>query len=217
MSLIQEILLTGSFSFNDQILLVRCGFQSAQEVIGVHKSLITEDSKFFCSVVKSVWNKSGEAQPTVDLTDEDPEIFKIYMEFLYGDLVHINVKADRNAEYKTLFKAYVFGEKIMSNNFQNAVMSAIIKFKATGKFPDFHLAPIVYRGTPANSPLRKLLLDFVAKRAQNTWNVQELYGLDCPEFLSDVIVALLNERPPIDRNNFIHWKNRQEEFFKESE
>lgn len=216
-NLIQERLLTVSLSFNDQILFVRCGSESAQEVIGVHKSLITEDSKFFCSVVKPLWNKSSEAQPTVDLTDEDPKIFKIYLEFLYGHVVHFDEKTHRYGEYETLFKAYVFGEKIMSDDFQNAVISAIIKFKAIGNCPAFQLAAMVYRGTPANSPLRKLLLDIYAKQVHHAWNLQKLYDLDCPEFLSDVIVALVNERPPIDRSKFVDWTERQEEFFKKSD
>ncbi|PVH96779.1 hypothetical protein DM02DRAFT_686909 [Periconia macrospinosa] len=213
---------------------------SAKVSISVHKSLITADSEFFRAALKPEWKPewnggstavksegngdatavnsewNGGATPTVDLEEEDVEMVKMYIHFLYKRIVDFEVHGNITVSYGNLFKAYGFGEKIISNEFQNATMRAIIEYQYRIKtFPGNDSVQIAYQKTPPNSPLRRLVVDYWAKAANLTaWQIDLLPGMNCPEFLHDLIKALLENRPAPDFGKYKLWRNRQHEFLK---
>ncbi|CAN9079425.1 unnamed protein product [Alternaria alternata] len=95
--------------------------QVGNEVVHVHEFLISSSSEFFKNATKPEWRT--ESRP-IDLSDEQPHIFKRYCQWLYSG--HIAPDLPEKSILQCLAYMYVLGEKIVDHEFQNAVIQAII-------------------------------------------------------------------------------------------
>ncbi|PLB48318.1 hypothetical protein P170DRAFT_448051 [Aspergillus steynii IBT 23096] len=152
-----------------------------RKVYSVHEQLIRASSVFFDKVMAGEWTESR--QRTVQLPDDDPEIFALYVHWLYcGTLPVFCDEPDpaKNDEYMGLIKAYVLGDKLLDAEFHNAVIDAIVeesRSEAQDKhlwFPGEKVIEYAYENTTERAPIRRLLVDMWAIYAKSSW-------LDDPE------------------------------------
>ncbi|KAF2122115.1 hypothetical protein BDV96DRAFT_640180 [Lophiotrema nucula] len=161
----------------------------------IHKNLICNASPFFTNATKLEW--AGSTSKPVELSDVLPEVFKIYMAFLYTK----NLDGGHGPEYSwsLLTNAYVLGEIVMDPAFQQAIHNEMIRVtKNTKKFPSIQSINIIYNGTMPASPVRRLIVDLCASRANQDTFKKDTDGIKKlnPEFLQDSLQALLEHRQP---------------------
>ncbi|KAI9928693.1 hypothetical protein MW887_001910 [Aspergillus wentii] len=112
------------------------GNKNQQEPFSVHENLVRTSSRFFDKAMAGKWRES--LQRTVKLPDEEPNIFTLYLHWLYYGA--LPVYCDKpglagNSEYLELAKAYVLGDKLLDSKFQDTVIDAIIE-KSLSKAKD---------------------------------------------------------------------------------
>lgn len=128
-----------------------------------------------------------EGKP-IDLTDENPIIFKAYVQWLYShhiDTTHDTIKWAH---------MYVLGERLMDLEFQDLVLETMAReCSKRREYPTFGgPIDIIYNGTLAGSPARKLLVDFYCCAGGSTWVEDEDYASEAPaEFVNDLIRGLM--------------------------
>ena len=135
--------------------------------ITVIEAILHRSSTFFDNAMKPEWAASRSEHRVVDLTDEDPDIFKLYLHWLYFKTmptVATKCLTNNNPEYVALAKCYVLGEKLMDNGFKNAVVDALLDAMNNQPFyphhcPDHRPIKITYDGTLEGSPTTRLLVD----------------------------------------------------------
>lgn len=99
------------------------------EPVHIHQSLLSKSSEFFKRALKPEWASSRKDLDTIDLRDDLVEMVILYVRWLNEGELHIAMpppKDDSDAERSTasskvhmsLAEAYVFGEKIMDNWFE---------------------------------------------------------------------------------------------------
>ncbi|PVH95394.1 hypothetical protein DM02DRAFT_632903 [Periconia macrospinosa] len=168
----------------------------AQETFHVHKALICADSEFFKAATGSLWRSSSSSAP-IDMTDEGPSTFKIYLNFLYTKEVVFKSKLTSAYDaFETLSNAYVLGEKLISHKFCNAVVKATIDFQQQIKqYPPKKAIKIAYEGTTPSSPIRKLFVDYWLHVSHRNWNTENMIERTHPDFVEDLLSAVINARP----------------------
>jgi hypothetical protein len=170
----------------------------------VHENIICAASHFFKKAMSGDWSESRNR--SVRLEHDEPEVFQIYMHWLYRDTLPVRIDSvgvAGNAEYLQLAKAYVLGDLLQDGNFKDVVLDAIIE-KTTSKASDGHrwypVGPVIrhiYDNTLESSEARGLLVDLYTHHACGHW----LYKWACPEdlpkqFLHDLAIAVLDKRVP---------------------
>jgi hypothetical protein len=132
----------------------------------VHESLICASSNFFQTARKPEWSAGNPG--VVDLSDEMPDIFEVYLHWLYFKT--FPTIQDQDPEYMELGQCYVLGEKLLDVKFKNAVIDAMSDVLENQPEDDVFIpGPLtietVYEGTPKGSPARALLVDMWAVKA----------------------------------------------------
>jgi hypothetical protein len=143
----------------------------------VHESLIKSHSEFVCMALRGDWREAKER--IIPLPDDDPEVFSVCQQWLYGGLIHTRddgTPSEADDEYSTLVKAYILGEKIMDANFTDSIADAIIEKLRSMRCFDTGLTDLVFDNTLPTSPLRRLWLD-------------AYYNFGSPEWLNASLVA----------------------------
>jgi hypothetical protein len=131
--------------------------QVGEKVFYIHEGTLTSTSKFFVNAMKPEWRT--DPQKPIDLSDDEPERFEVYCQWLYGRKI-----AEKEAVSATEFhlaKLYVFGEKIMDETFQNAVLTTFMDIcHAEQLYPGNDVVRMIYKGTSGPElPARRLLVD----------------------------------------------------------
>jgi hypothetical protein len=76
----------------------------------IHESVVCKTSTFFDNAMKPEWASARPDPRRVDLSDEEPDIFSIYIHWLYFKTIPsvvTEVEPARNPEYELLAKCYV--------------------------------------------------------------------------------------------------------------
>tara|TARA_R110002003_G_scaffold1679_3_gene23428 strand:- start:18259 stop:18936 length:678 start_codon:yes stop_codon:yes gene_type:complete len=158
-----------------------------QETFHVHQNVLVSSSKFFQNAMKPVWRT--EPLKPVDLSDVDPETFKVYSQWLYtkqmtGKLSHLS-----------LAKSYVLGERIMDETFQRTVVLAMINRFNRAFHPGLSSIRTIYASTPPGLAARRLMVDFCAFRSvPSSRRIKMLDANNDGEFMVDLIAALAKYR-----------------------
>ncbi|EMD61121.1 hypothetical protein GGP41_010024 [Bipolaris sorokiniana] len=163
------------------------------ESFHVHQGVLCKSSKFFQNAMKQEWTRLKDKPSVIDLPDECTETVKIYIEWLYLDKNPIKrhkkgkemQAGDSEKIYVLLAKAYVFGEKIIDPKYKNEMLINIESIS------------IIYKGTPSNSPLRRLLAtEFGLRLGDKPPLSDNLNFLDTfpKQALVDILKATVRER-----------------------
>jgi len=162
-----------------------------ETLLHVHATALSKSSKFFKRALKPQW-RTDTTKP-IDMSDVDPVIFEGYCGWLYtGKVMHLEI----DQCYIYLANLHVLGERILDVTFQNSVIAAMIRRSQTYKtYPGIQTVQIIYAGTPAGSPARRLLVDFWVFAGSPKWSeVDNLSKRTCVDFVNDLIPRLLEQR-----------------------
>ena len=109
-----------AFRLSGNTIKVRAGTDNPVD-FNVHEEVIRSSSNFFDKAMSAAWKEAKEG--VVSLPEDEPEIFKLYLQWLYNDTIPCEEKgpdhADHVEEYLRLSKAYVLGDKLQDGDFQN--------------------------------------------------------------------------------------------------
>ncbi|KAF1984037.1 hypothetical protein K402DRAFT_465428 [Aulographum hederae CBS 113979] len=139
---------------------------SDEKLFSVHEAIIRSSCDFFDAAMRNNWKESAER--TIRLEHEEPEIFGIFVTWLYyGTLTGIPSDGSATeARLIPLFKAYVLGERLLNVAFRNALIDQIIEVfegRPTTEIQPLSAAAatIIFAGTPSISPARRLVVDMI--------------------------------------------------------
>lgn len=163
----------------------------------VHASTLERSSEFFKAALKPVWLSRSQRQ--VKLLEENPQLFRTYSGWLYtGVLSKTYFKLDNsNPKYETVVKLYVLGEKLLDSAFQDELINLLVALcrdigaKGTRIFPSPDAVSTIYRDTPTESPIRRLVLDMFVSHGQVKWMTNGEYRKD---FTMDLCKAFMHNR-----------------------
>jgi hypothetical protein len=153
-----------------------------EEKFLVHEDVLRMTSSFFNTALKKEWDASRKEERTVNLSEEQPGILGIYLHWVYMKALPTFIVGSQNPgaenpEYKVLAHAYALGERLLDTSFKNAVLQALCD--AIGNQPYYETTclgattiHIIYGGTTAGSPARRLLVDIWAYAACEQWATQ---------------------------------------------
>jgi hypothetical protein len=171
-----------------------------QQGFSVHERLLRASTSFFDKAMAGDWKESQ--QRTICLPDEEPRIFSLYAHWLYWGTLPVvgdETGAPGDPEYVDLVKAYVLGDKILDSKFQDTAIDAIVeKSKSVGtdgvrRYPNGWAIKYAFNNTNESAPIRKLLADMYAYRANSAWLQDWAASIPQP-FLFQVASTLLDQR-----------------------
>lgn len=167
----------------------------------VHEKLI-RTSPFFDKAISGRWRES--TQKTVQLPEDEPEIFGIYVHWLYFGKLSVfrdDLKSKEQKQYRALVKAYSLGDKFMNTKFQNTVIDAIVEESVSPASDGKHYYPngldieYAYNNTNTLSPLRRLLVDMYAFSGNGSWLRDHYTKANYPQlFIFDLACTLLDQQ-----------------------
>jgi hypothetical protein len=171
------------------------------QIFDVHIAVVTARSDFFKNALSREWKEAAEK--VVKLPDDDPEVFAIYVHHLYTGELAVKPEeqyyaADNYVKtYQDFAHLYVFAEKVQGIETKNAVIRAmldagrIVLPKRTSICPGSSIISVIYKGTPAECPARRLLVDFWTYRAVGVWfKSSDLHV----EFMQDLLARVMDVR-----------------------
>jgi hypothetical protein len=173
-----------------------------QEVFSVHERLVRASSSFFDKAMAGDWKESQ--QRTIHLPDDEPEIFALYVHWLYYGTLPVfcdEPGLPGNSEYLNLVKAYVLGDKILDSRYQDEAIDAIVE-KCQSKaqdganwFPVGEVIRYAFDNTNESAPIRELLVDMYAIHGKRIWLQDWAEPANVPQpFLFKLATTLLDWR-----------------------
>jgi hypothetical protein len=155
-----------------------------KHIMVAHASYITLNSDFFKAALKREWLE-GQAR-VIKLPDQRPNVVSHYLYYTYSKALpsapepgsdHAG-NLEKNRYYEFLAELYVLGERLQDQTIRTTVIESIV---ALWEYIILITGPanIIYRGTTAGSPARRLMVDlFLAYGAEceldDTWEVDFL-------------------------------------------
>ncbi|KAH7085231.1 hypothetical protein BKA63DRAFT_559873 [Paraphoma chrysanthemicola] len=162
-------------------------------IISVHKNVLLQCT-FFANALMPEWIAAREGKP-IDLSDVESEFFAAYVQWLYTHHVHVSFDTTKQAGAEL----YVLGERLMDLEFQDAIMSAMIA-RCEIDWPSNIEVCIIYEGTTAASPARRLMVDIFCREGDEDW-IDSEDGDKLPiDFHRDLARALMKKPDLPDRN-----------------
>lgn len=184
-----------SFSYHpsDTIFLI---VGEAQEHMLVHAPYLSARSEFFRAALSKDW-KEGQSR-VIKLPEDDPSTVAQYLDFVYKDRLPTQRKwfpDQAKFMYFALAQLYVYGERVLDVVIRNTIVEHFVSFSNVVNrdlpthpfYPDPAVVEIVYEGTTATSPMRRLLVDIYVRHGSKEWLVPELH----PAFYQDMARELM--------------------------
>ncbi|CZT42894.1 uncharacterized protein RSE6_02848 [Rhynchosporium secalis] len=165
-------------TLGSQFVTIHVGPVGRSEEFAIHKKLFCEKVDFFN---KAFTGGFKENEGMMKLPDEKPEIFRLFIDWLYRSEVAI---VKDNKQYTYLCELYIFAEKICHKDLANNTMDSIrVSFYEYGSVISIslELAAFVYQHTEVGSKLRLYCVHEIAFRLwdgkESTWPspIQLLY------------------------------------------
>ncbi|KAI4664949.1 uncharacterized protein J4E79_003248 [Alternaria viburni] len=176
-------------------------------------------SKFFRNALRGGWKSAQNLKVT--LKEEDPRIFAWYLDTLYN-----GTKLSFQGQpwsFQPMSELYVLAEMLMDDSTKKNILAAIQKRCESPHFghslPEPSAVRTIYDGTPESSPARRLMVDIFSQRAIKEriehWTTENLPK----DFLLDLSVNLIAQRPLPDDDNRGHdeGKNAKKRAAEESD
>jgi hypothetical protein len=149
-----------SFAHDDMVKLL---VGNTEYVLIAHASYITRNSDVFQAALKKDWTEGQTI--VIKLPEERPDVVSHYLNYTYSkalpsvfDSASTNPKFESDRYYELLAEIYVLGERLQDRSVRTAVIESSVRsweYLISIKEP----ANIIYRGTTAGSPARRLVVD----------------------------------------------------------
>jgi hypothetical protein len=130
----------------------------------LHEKLLCSRSKFFSKIFwdnQKFTRSQHSGNKSFGFPEEDDEPFRMFVGWLYSD--HVPVPEEEN-DLGNLFDLYLMGEKWAIANLVRDVLDTVRKwYRISNTYPGLRRVQYVYANTDAESPMRQLLVNSVAR------------------------------------------------------
>ena len=138
--------------------------------------------------MKPEWADQREDPHTIDLSDEDLDVVRYYVQWLYSDKIEDSL----DPTYVGLAKAYIFGDKRLDVSFRNAILNNYVALSMKHEtYPGPEALGIIYAGTRPGSSLRRLLVSQYVYEVHDADEWQQEIPLYPQEFMAEVLQAII--------------------------
>lgn len=189
-------------------------FDDVQVLVGpekkrfmVYKEEICSRSSFFQARCSGRWNKpTGEPKP-IDLTDEEPSTFNLYLRVLYSGKVEFDDIEEplpgeegipqHSRERCRMAKAYILADKLQDLKSCNILIDAFDYADTCSTYPlAVGVISFIVNNTGTTSPLRDLTINYFCRIAEYI-SIRELCECDSipKEFICEVFTRKTIEHP----------------------
>lgn len=123
----------------------------------VHANILSRSSsllKEYCDIRL----EDGSRVPGIELPDQNPDLFNVYLQWLYGDFSAFEIPNPILDPQTVLAMLYITGEKLQDRKFRNFIIERIVKSNQRN-MPSHFAINIIYNGTTRDSPARRLMVD----------------------------------------------------------
>lgn len=196
------------------------GSDGARKSFIVHKAVIANRAPKLLGTLES------GAQSTIALPDVEPQVFSLYLQYLYTRRLPSKPNnaqptvAEHTAEITLLCRLFVLSKSVGDDQAAKDATNAI--YAEAHEVPPNNLhvmlpssvgVDMIYKVTDRPCGTRRLLVDLYIWKAASKW-VKDHLGEDPaypPEFLSDLAVALLEQRE--DRSKVARMEKKVSEYY----
>ncbi|KXT07544.1 hypothetical protein AC578_10138 [Pseudocercospora eumusae] len=160
----------------------------------VNEELLCSGSEFFKAALQKEW-REGQMH-VVELPEQSPETFNVYLNWLYQKQVFVGIEADEGPElswpWSKQIQAYALGDLLMDIDFKDAIVDALMVLMHTkAQTPALYRLPsasnrkLLYKVTATGGKARKMLAHRIAEGPFGLINDNE-----DPAMLYDIIQKL---------------------------
>ncbi|KAK3114353.1 hypothetical protein LTR53_007440 [Teratosphaeriaceae sp. CCFEE 6253] len=173
-----------------QLVDIVVGQPPETSTFAVHEDIICVRSPFIQAALKRCWVKYRIR--TVLLEDDDPDIFNLYLQFVYRQpLIGVDVAAQEPGAFDFLTQVYVLADKLGDLTTANQVIDRFVAgCTAYNVAPGPQEVCEAWNATPTNSPLRRLIVDIFTHKVEPSLLAEILEGDDTPR---DLLAAIARE------------------------
>jgi hypothetical protein len=150
----------------DELVVVEVGTERRK--YHIHKTLLEYHSGYFRGALH--WPYEGSVRFPIPVTDAEPGIFKIFVEWLYSgrlpevdnwpDVTRIGPGGTEDMILLQLAKACVLGDSILTSSFRMAVNNLAVDYVVEDPCgPWYVTATYAFQNLPEKSPFLRFLLD----------------------------------------------------------
>jgi len=191
-----------------KIITVRVGEAGSTKDFSVHEELVRANSPFFEAALGREWKEAVEG--VVTLPDDNPEIFGIYVQWLYCGQIFSQVQGKEGEkvdaarwieEWNRLDQCYALGDKLQDTDFKDCIVDASMEKTRWDKLEFLGFGPIIYTSSAEKSPVRKLPVELALRwpdSALEKYCIQQRQPHD--NFTADLMLAL-SKRTQAERNS----------------
>ena len=120
-----------------------------------------------------------------------------YIEHIYGarlpthELVQGSSYTADGHQYELLTQLYVLGERLLDAKYQNVILRQFFRLGKLGNTgPGVGCVNVIHRGTTKDSPVRRMMVDHVARSANDYWlkDVDDDTNMEFRRDLSKVLI-----------------------------
>ncbi len=149
----------------------------------IHRERLCHYSSYF----RTHFTGNEAGRHTMEIPDQDREIFKIVEHWLYNQKLHQADTGDGDLELSDMIRVYVFAFKFGMPLLQNAIVDSVLAIR--GILAEPQDVQYLCKNTPPKAPLQRLLVTMFALDAKPLWFESRMD--DLPKgFISRI--ALLN-------------------------
>lgn len=153
-------------SFGTNMVQVKVG--PGKTLFKLHKKILCNVAPYFEATFEGGFIEATEQ--VLELPDEDAAMFEHFELWVYTGHVLANGKSVADISWESLVGLYIFGEVRGIPDLQNAAIDILINKQSSQNQISTAILPRVYDGTPEDSSLRKLFVDWMACLAHMTPN-----------------------------------------------
>ncbi|KAL9032508.1 MAG: hypothetical protein Q9180_006459 [Flavoplaca navasiana] len=140
-----------------QVVTVNVGSGGDAESWIIHKRLLTHHSPFFAAALKG--NFAESATNTVSLVEDDPDAFKLFVQWLYsGELALGELASYSKSLPRVACLAWALGDKLQCPVFQDRAMLQLLAYHKREYLVE-DTVWLIYNVSPPGSKLRSFAVD----------------------------------------------------------
>ena len=177
----------------------------------IHRGVLRHASKFFNEeLANSVMTVNGMIDHVVTISNEDPEIFGRFKNWLYTNSMISEAESHKELAWCTIISTYLFAERNGIPRLQNHCVDVVIrKRQEGGLFPAKEDVNTLWKAKGTVFRLRRLLLHLFATEC-NLQHAIEDNGSYHKDFLQDLVLILYGITRKQDTNKQVDfWVRRQ--------
>ncbi|KAL9631775.1 MAG: hypothetical protein Q9164_005706, partial [Protoblastenia rupestris] len=146
----------------DEIVRITVG-STTKKTFKIHKDLLCNVSSFFRAALRGGFKEACDQ--SIDLLEDDPDTFERSQLWLYSRELRDASETTKDVKWTVLVRVFLFGEARGIPELQNAAIDLFLdKYVIQNEIPTT-LLNMIYGSTRDDSPLRRLMVDTMAHRA----------------------------------------------------